>query len=451
MVKASANLCEGPFLKKIIFYTIPIILTGLLQLAFNAADLIVVGRFCGSTSVAAVGATTSLTHLFVNIFMGLSVGAGVAVAQAIGANDNKTTEKTVHTALPLALVCGIVLTVVGGCFSEPMLQIMDTPAEELPLATVYMKIYFAGSTAAIVYNFGASILRAAGDTKTPLIFLTISGVLNVFLNIIFVTLFQMNVAGVALATILSQALSAVLVVILMLKRKDACRIEWKKLHFHKGPLLKILRIGIPSGIQSSLFSIANVQIQSAVNSFGSTVLAGASAAVNIGNFPMIATNAFHQTAVNFVGQNMGARRFDNIKTVYRTCLLFAVGMGIVAGGLFTLFAKSLLGIYITDSPEAIGYGVERICWVVLPVFLAGIMEVTTGALRGMGSSLAPMLTSVLGVCALRTVWLNTIFRLYPTPACLWISFPLSWLVTFLALFIIYIIVYKRKKRKLQIQ
>ncbi len=449
MGKSSGDLCQGPFLRKIILYTIPIILTGLLQLAFNAADLIVVGQLSkiGSVAVGAVGATGSLTHLFVNVFMGLSVGAGVAVAQGIGARDNNAVSQTVHTALPLAAVGGLILTVVGICFSEPMLRWMGTPAVELPLATLYMKIYFAGSIPAIVYNFGAAILRAAGDTKTPLIFLSVSGVLNVVLNIVFVTKCEMDVEGVALATVLSQLLSAVLVVVLLFRRKDACRIQWKKLRFHKKPLLKILRIGIPSGIQGSLFSIANVQIQSAVNSFGSTVLAGASAAVNLGNFPMIATNAFHQTSVNFVGQNMGANRFDNIKKIFRTCLLAAVVVGIAGGGLVTLLSKPLLSIYLPGDPEAVTYGVERICWIVLPVFLAGIMEIATGALRGMGASLAPMLTSVLGICALRVVWLYTVFARYQTPACLWMSFPISWLITFGALYVIYRIVFREKERE----
>lgn len=437
MATEKMNMCEGPFLKKIIRFTVPVMLTGLLQLAFNAADLIVVGQFCGSTAVGAVGATGSLTSLFVNLFMGLSVGAGVAVAQALGAKDDGTARKTVHTAFPVALLCGIALSLVGLLLSEPMLKLMDTPEAELPLAVLYMKIYFCGSAASLVYNFGAAILRAAGDTKGPLMFLSVAGALNVGLNTLFVTVFSMSADGVALATVLAQCLSAALVVRALSKRSDPWRLSFSALRIYPAPLRKILSVGIPSGIQSSLFSIANVQIQSAINSFGSTFLSGNSAASNVGSFPLSATNSVYHAAVNFAGQNVGANRPENVRKIFRASCLCATVIGCILGALLMIFARPLLGIYITDSPQAIDDGVLRILCIYAPCALAGIMEVSTGVLRGMGKSVAPMITSILGICALRVLWLKTLFVWFPTPECLHISFPASWLLTFLVQYVIF--------------
>ncbi len=449
MARNNVNLCEGPFLKKVVLYSIPILFTGLLQLAFNAADLIIVGQFCGSTCVAAVGATSSLTTLFVNLFMGLGVGGGVAVAQAIGAGDSRAVKKTVHTAIPLALICGVILSVLGLLFSDDMLRWMDTPEQELPLSTLYMKIYFCGSAASLVYNFGAAILRAAGDTKSPLIFLTCSGVLNVMLNTLFVTVFGRNVDGVAIATVASQVLSAVLVILALMRRKDACRLILKELKIHWGPLKKILRIGLPSGLQSSLFAISNVMVQSTVNSFGSVMLAGNSAAISLGGFVYTSMNSVYQAALNFTGQNYGARRFDNIRKVAWVCLGVVVTVGLLTGGTVTLFGKQLLGIYIKDSPESIDYGVIRLWIIVLPYFLCGMMDVASGLLRGMGVSLAPMITSVLGVCGFRLAWIFWIMPLHHTPEMLYISYPISWTITFLAHYVTYRIVLKKRERQLR--
>ena len=302
------NMLTGPLLPNIILYTIPIILTSLLQLLFNAADLVIVGRFCGSISVAAVGATGSITNLLVNFFVGLSVGAGVTVAHGLGSREDSVVHNTVHTALPTALLSGVLLTVIGVSFSGTFLHWMGTPDTVLPLSSLYMKIYFAGITFTMVYNFCAAILRAAGDTKSPLVYLSFAGVINVVLNVIFVTAFHMNVAGVALATTISQAISAVLVVRALMTRTDACRLELKKMRFHPVQLSKMLRIGLPAGIQSSLFSISNVLIQSSINSFGDVLMSGNAAAGNIEGFIYASLNAFHQTAVNFMGQNAGARQ-----------------------------------------------------------------------------------------------------------------------------------------------
>lgn len=446
----SGNLLEGPLLPNIITYTIPIILTSLLQLLFNAADLVVVGRFCGSVSVAAVGATGSITNLILNLFIGLSVGAGVSVAHAYGERDAQAVHRTVHTAVITALVGGAVLTVVGVTFSKTFLHMMGTPENVLKLSAVYMKIYFGGIVFSMIYNFCASILRAAGDTKSPLVFLSIAGVVNVVLNLIFVTAFHMNVAGVALATTISQAVSAVLVVLALMKRDDACRLDLRMVRFHKAQLIKMIKIGLPAGIQGSLFSISNVLIQSSINSFGDIFMSGNAAASNIEGFAYVCINAFSQASVNFVGQNAGARQYDRVRKTVLICLacVFVVGLGV--GLLFYTFAEQLLSIYITDSAEAISYGVIRMAFICLTYFTCGMMDSLTGALRGLGASMVPMVICILGVCVFRVAWIYTIFQVpqFHTPECLYLSYPISWVITFVFEFVAFLMVYRRKVKAL---
>lgn len=446
----SKSMREGPILKSVIVYTVPIILTGLLQLLFNAADLIVVGWFSGSDSVAAVGATGALTNLIINLFIGLSVGAGVAVAQGMGAGNGKLTSEAVHTAVPVAVISGIFLTVIGVLFSRNFLELMGTPdGKLLRLASVYMQIYFAGMTFSMLYNFGSAILRAAGDTRSPLIFLTVAGVLNVILNIVFVALFKLDVAGVALATSISQAVSAILVLLALMKRQDACRFEFKKMHIYKNALLRMVKIGVPAGLQGSLFSISNVLIQSSVNSFGAAHMSGSAAASSIEGFCYVTMNSFHQTALNFCGQNYGAGDFKRVKRITWVCLMTVAVAGFVVGNLSYIFGRELLKIYITDSPEAINYGMERLKFMLVPYFLCGIMDTTTGAMRGIGSSVIPMIITVVGVCVMRIVWIYTVFALpqYHTFSGLFISYPISWILTFAALFISFTVVMRRKEKK----
>lgn len=448
-MKRNANMLNGPLLSSLITYTIPIILTSILQLLFNAADLVIVGRFSGSINVAAVSATGSITNLIVNLFIGLSIGAGVTVAHAIGGNQSTEVHRTVHTALPTALVGGIVLSVVGVLFSETFLIMMKTPVNVLPLSAKYMRIYFCGMTFTMVYNFCASILRAAGDTNTPLIFLMISGVINVILNIFFVVVFHMTVDGVALATIISQAISAILVVIALMRRTDACKLYFKQMRFYKQPFLKIIRIGLPAGIQSSMFAISNVIVQSSINSFNSEALmSGNGAAGNIEGFVYVIMNSFHQTAVNFIGQNMGAHQYNRIKKIFGLCLIYVSIFGFAAGFTVWHFGEKLLSIYITDSQEAIQYGLIRFNYIALPYFVCGLMDVSTGSLRGLGASFTPMLISILGVCGIRIVWIYTIFQIpkFHTPECLYISYLMSWLGTFIFQTIAFIIIYKKRVR-----
>ena len=443
--KYRGSMLEGPLLPGVIRYSVPIILTSVLQLLFNAADLIVVGKFCGSISVGAVGATSSLTALLVNLFIGLSVGVGVTVAHGIGSQDGEQVRGAVHTAVPLALAGGAVLTVIGVFFSEPLLVLMKTPENTLPLSALYMKIYFCGITFTVVYNFCAAILRAAGDTKSPLIYLSLAGVVNVVLNVVFVTVFHINVAGVALATVISQAIAAVLVVRALMKRRDVCRLELRKMRFQKQQLQKIIRIGLPAGIQSSLFSISNVIIQSSINSFGDVFVSGNAAAVNLEGFLYATLNSFYQTTVNYVGQNVGARQYRRANNTVWICQGCVTVVGLGLGIFLWTFGEQLLGIYITDSQEAISYGLIRFAYVTLPYFMLGLLDVSTGALRGYGQSMVPMVVSVLGICGIRVTWVYTVFQIpaFHSPQWLYISYPVSWLVTLTIQMILFLRIRKK--------
>ena len=444
VAKQRIDLCEGPFLRKIISYTVPIILTSVLQLLFNAADLVVVGQFEGNDDLGAVGATGSLINLLVNLFMGLSIGAGVCVAQGIGAKDDSRVSRAVHTAIPAAIICGVFLTVVGIIFSPALLRMMDTPETVINLAAVYMRIYFAGIIPILVYNFGAAILRSAGDTKSPLIFLSIAGVINVLLNLFFVAVCDLSVAGVALATTISQAFSCVLVLRTLMRRTDACKLHLKKMKIYGKTMKRIIQIGLPAGIQSSLFAISNVMIQSSINSFGETVLSGSTAASNIEGFVYVGMNSFQQTATTMVGQNSGARKYDNVGKISLLCLACVTVTGIILGAGCYLLAPQLLPIYLSEGGDAIAYGITRMSYVCLLYFMCGIMDVFSGILRGMGSSMVPMIVTILGACGLRLVWIATIFQENRTLGCLFLSYPISWIVTLSVLAVCFVFVWKKR-------
>ena len=437
--RSNIDMISGPLLSNVIRYTIPIILTGLLQLLFNAADLIVIGCFRGSESVGAVGATGSISNLLVNVFIGLSTGISVVTANAIGARDSEGVRRTVHTAMPIALIGGAVLSVIGVTLAEPLLRLMDTPASILPKSVLYMQIYFAGILFNLVYNFGAAILRAAGNTKSPLIYLTIAGVTNVILNIVFVTIFSMDVEGVAIATVVSQAISSVLVIIKLMRTDADWRFIPRKMRINMRALQKIAYIGLPAGIQGSVFSISNVLIQSSVNSFGASAVSGNAAAGNIEGFIYVTMNAFYQTTLNFTGQNIGAGNINRIGKIVRTNMLTMFAVSVILSSLAYMFAPQLLSIYITDDPSAIQIGVTRMTYICLPYFLCGIMEVLVGAVRGTGASLAPMLISILGVCGIRIVWILTVFKApaFHSLDSLYFSFIISWLACIIG-YIIYL-------------
>ncbi len=452
MNKKQPDMLHGPLFSSIVRYTIPIILSGVLQLLFNAADLVVVGQFCGSISVGAVSSTAAITNLIINLFVGLSVGAGVCVAHGLGSQQDEVVHRTVHTAIPISIISGIILTVVGVSLARPLLEMMSTPENVLPLSATYMTIYFWGITFTVLYNFGSSILRAAGDTKNPLIYLIIAGILNVILNVVFVVGFDMNVAGVALATIISQAVSALLVVRALMKRTDACKFHLKKMHIYKEQLLKMIRIGLPAGVQGTLFSISNVIIQSSINSFGiDALIAGNGAACSLEGFVYAAINAFSQTSVNYVGQNMGAQQFHRIRKIFGICAGCVTVVGVVLGSITYFASPFLLTFYITDSPEALSYGILRLAYICIPYCFCGLMDMATGALRGLGASFVPMLVTILGVCGLRIGWVYTIFQIpqYHTPQCLYVSYVVSWVVTFLIQLVLFLLLFRKREKQAQ--
>ena len=443
----SIDMTEGPFLRKIIKFAVPLILTGLLQSLYNAADLIVVGKFEGDIALAAVGGTGSLTNLVVGVFMGLATGAGVCVAQFIGAKEEKKVSDVVHTSLLLSFILGIVIGILGFTFAPHMLSLMGTPDDVINHSILYLRIIFIGIPASLAYNYSAAMVRSTGDTKHPLIFLSVSGIVNVVLNCVLVIFFHMGVAGVAIGTIAAQYLSAALMMIHMYRLDGYMHFSPRRLHIHSKMLRKLLYIGVPSGLQGSLFSLSNVLIQSSINSFGSAVMSGSAAAGNIEGFVYVALNAFHHASLTFVGQNVGAKKFENIKKVAVNSVIAVVCLGVAIQGIVLIFSRPLLGLYASGE-DVISEGLVRLFSVVSLYFICGIMEIFSGALRGMGRSITSMVISLSGACLFRMAWLETIFKIFRTPMCIYVSYPISWALTAAISLIFVIIAVKNEKRKL---
>lgn len=441
------NMCEGPLAGKMLIFTIPLMFSGILQLLFNAADTIVVGRYAGSQALAAVGSTTSLINLLVNMFMGLSVGANILISRYYGAKREEDIRETVHTSITVAALGGVLLAVLGNTFAKPLLVLMGSPADVVDLAAIYVKIYFMGMPVIMVYNYGAAILRAIGDTKRPLYYLTIAGVVNVILNLFFVVKLEMSVAGVALATVISQCVSVALLLRCMCQMEGSCRLEFKKLGIHKEKAVLLLRHGLPAGLQGSVFSFSNVLIQSSINSFGSIAMAGSSAAANIEGFIYTAMNSFQQTALCFTSQNLGGGKHDRITKVLRNSILMVSFVGIVMGCGCYLFGEELLSVYSSD-PEVISYGLIRFRWIGIPYFLCGIMDALVGMLRGLGYAIVPMAVSIIGACGFRIVWIATVFARFHSLDVLFSSYGISWILTGGTHFICFMIVWGRLKKKL---
>ncbi len=451
------DMTSGKFLKKIILFCIPLMLTGILQLLYNAADLIVVGKFSDEpNALGAVGSTGALINLIVNLFMGLSVGSNVLCARRFASKDNEGLSRAVHTAITVSVVTGIVLGIVGFIFARWFLTLMSNPID---LAVVYLKIYFIGMPFNMLYNFAASILRGVGDTRRPLYYLAISGLINVILNIFFVVVFKMDVDGVAIATVISQVVSCILIMNCLIKTKENYGFSFKKIHIHKKELLDMIKIGLPAGIQGSIFSMSNVIIQSSVNKFGPIVMNGNSTAQSIEGFVYTSMNSVYHAALAFAGQNIGAKKYTNIKKITWYCLLFVTIIGVVMGGTFFLFGKQLSRIY-TNSDAEIEVSYVRLHYLCLPYLLCGIMDVMVGILRGIGYSIMPMIVSIIGVCGFRIAWIYIVFYRvadfsnYQTLNYLYISYPISWIVTFIVHFISYEVLFKkllkRSKREQEI-
>lgn len=441
------DMCSGPIMTKLLIFALPVMLSGVLQLLFNAADIVVVGRFAGSDSLAAVGSTGSLVNLLTNLFMGLSVGTNVLVARYYGANKPRDVEETVHTAILTSVLSGCVLILVGVALAEPLLLLMGSPENVIGKSVLYLRIYFLGMPAMMLYNFGSAILRAIGDTKRPLYFLSAAGVINVVLNLVFVILFHMDVAGVATATTISQCVSAALIVRCLMKETGVCHLDLKKLAITKNKLLEIIRIGLPAGMQGAIFSLSNVVIQSSINSFGSVAMAGNTAASNLEGFIYMAMNSFYQTSVSFTSQNFGAKKYDRINKILFGCLFYVTLVGVLFGNLAYLSGNELLRIYSTD-PEVIAYGMKRMAVICTTYFLCGIMDTMVGSIRGMGYGMMPMIVSLLGACGLRMVWIFTIFVQYRSLDTLYISYPISWTITAAAHVVCFLIVKRKQDKKI---
>jgi len=440
--KYEIDMYNGPLFGKIILFSLPLMLSGILQLLFNAADVVVVGKFAGNAALAAVGSTSSLINLLVNLFTGLSVGINVMVAHFYGSKMYKELNEVIHTAILTAIISGISLIFVGFFLSGPALRLMGTPEDVIEHSVLYMRIYFAGMPAMMVYNFGSAILRAIGDTKRPLYFLLGAGIINVVLNLIFVIAFHMGVAGVALATVISQVFSAWLVIRLLLKTEGELHLDIRQLRIVPDKLFKIIQIGLPAGLQGILFSISNVLIQSSINSFGSVVMAGNTASGNIEGFINISMNAIHQAAISFTGQNYGAMKYKRIGRIALMCLGIVTVIGLIMGIGAYVFGNTLLRLYSSD-PEVISCGLLRLAYISVPYFLCGLMDVMVGFLRGMGYSIMPTIVSLTGACLFRIVWIMTIFDHYKSLESLYLSYPISWTLTFLIHVICFITVYRK--------
>lgn len=442
-------MCSGPVLKKLLMFSLPLMASGVLQLLFNAADVIVVGQFAGDNSMGAVGSTSSLINLFTNLFVGLSVGANVVAARAHGANSASDMHDTVHTSMLLSLICGTVLAIVGFILAPEMLVLMDATENLLPLAVTYLRIYFLGMPAMMVYNFGGAILRAVGDTKRPLYFLTAAGVINVLLNLLFVIVMKMDVAGVALATVISQCISAGLTVMCLIKDNTEIHLDIRKLRIRRRILFAVMRVGLPAGFQGTIFSLSNVVIQSSINSFGSdAIVSGNSAAASVEGFIYMAMNTFYQAAISFTGQHMGAKKYSRIPKILASSLLCVTATGLILGWAAFLLGRPLLGIY-SNSPIVVDAGMARLSVIATTYALCGMMDVMVGMLRGLGYSIMPMIVSLLGACGLRILWIMTVFQLpeYHSPRTVYLSYPMSWGITLLVHIICYIIIWRKLRRR----
>ncbi|MBR2853717.1 MAG: MATE family efflux transporter [Clostridia bacterium] len=443
-------MTEGPILPKILAFSGPLIMTGILQLLYNAADVIVVGNYAGHEALAAVSSTGALINLLVNVFMGLSVGASVVIARYYGARDVISLRKAEHTAMTLALFMGVGVGLFGFIAARPLLQMMDSPEDVIDGAALYVRIYFLGMPANMLYNFGAGVLRAIGDTKRPMYYLIIAGLVNVLLNLLLVIVFHLDVAGVAIATVASQIISAVLVLLCLFRSRSVIHLNLQECRIDRKSLREIIRIGLPAGLQGSLFSISNVLIQSSVNSFGSVVVAGNGVASNIEGFVYVAMNALHQAAMTFASQNYGAGKTDRVKKTLWCCLGSVTVIGLGMGLVFRLLGPQLMSLY-NSEPEVISNGLTRMDIIMPTYFLCGLMDVMVGQLRGIGFSVMPMVVSLTGACLLRIVWILTVFAQDRSLPMLYLSYPVSWFVTFAIHYLCYHFAGRKRLREMEEQ
>ena len=443
--KYEMDMIHGSLFPKILIFALPLMLSGILQLLFNAADLIVIGQFSDEeNAIAAVGATSALINFFINVIIGISVGSNVIVARYFGAGKNKEVHDSVHTSITVCLLLGVGIGIIAFILSRPILVLMDTPADVIDLSVLYIHIYFAGLPATMLYNFGSAILRAIGDTRRPLYYLTFSGLINIGLNIFFVTCFNMSVDGVALATVISQAVAAILVLRALMKTDSSYKVILKDLKIDKGMLIKIIQIGLPAGVQGMIFSLSNILIQSSVNYFGSTAMSGNTICQNVEGFVYTSMNSVYQTALSFVSQNYGCGNYKRIKKIIFECLLLVTAVGLIMGNLAYIFGHTLLSFYAPGKEEVIQYGLDRMKVICTLYCTCGIMDVLVGFLRGLGYGIMPMIVSLIGACGLRIVWIYTVFQYNHTLKVLYMSYPVTWIITASAHLICLMIIWRKK-------
>ena len=444
--KYEIDMCNGSIMDKLISFALPLMLSGILQLMFNAVDIIVVGHFSSSQALAAVGSTTALINVFVNLFIGVSLGTNVLAARCYATGKDKEMSEVVHTSILFALISGIVMAVIGVLLAKPALQLMQTPADVIDQSALYMRIYFLGMPFFMLYNYGAAVLRAVGDTKRPLMYLILSGIVNTLLNLFLVIVFRLAVAGVAISTIIAQCMSCILILNCLRKSESSYKLTFSGLNIKWVYLRQIFQVGIPAGIQSTVINFSNALLQSSVNSFGSTAMAGYTAANNILGFLYASVNAVTQACMSFTSQNFGVGKYKRVDLVLRDCMILTVGVSLVLGGGAYLFGNEVLRIYTNDS-EVVRCGVEILSITTVPYFLCGIMDLFPGSLRGMGYSTVPMILSVVGTVGMRIFWIYRVFPLHRSLYVLFISYPASWTFTIIMQVICFICVRKIVNRR----
>lgn len=445
------DMLNGKLVKKIILFTIPIMLQGILQNIYNSADLVVVGRFSGDTALSAVGATTSIYNVLIGLFMGVSAGVDVVSSFHYGMRDNKGVKQVIDTSVIAAPFLGLIVTLVGFFLAEPILILMKTPAEGgvLSGAVLYLKIVMWGVPFSMLYNFCAAVLRTSGETKRPFIYLTISGAINVVLNIVLVAVFNLEVAGVAISTVISQAASAAMILVYLMRNKGLFSFSFKNIDFSWQKFLKVVKVGIPAGIQSSAFSLSNAFLQSGVNSFGPDAIAGSTAVATVEGLLWVSLTSFQNATTTFISQNVGAGKIERVNKVLASTISMTAILGLIVGIGSYLLSDPILSIFIENNPTAIEYGHQRLM-ITFPIyFLAGIMGVLPGAVRGLGYSVSPSLIAIFGACGIRIIWIYTIFKMFPSLSVLYLVHPITWIITDVALVINYIICYRMVKKRIK--
>ena len=442
-------MCNGTIMDKLISFSIPLMLSGILQLMFNAVDIVVVGRFSGSQALAAVGSTTALINVFTNLFIGISLGANVLAARYYAAGKTKEMSETVHTAIALALVSGVAMAVIGVVFARGALEIMGTPDDVIAKSTLYMQIYFCGMPFFMMYNYGAAILRAVGDTKRPLIFLIVSGVINAVLNLFLVIVFHLDVAGVGIATVISQLVSCILVLRCLHHTESSYQLHLAKLRIRSVYLKRIFEVGVPAGIQSTVINISNAMLQSSVNSFGSIAMAGYTASNNIFGFLYVSVNSFTQACMSFTSQNYGVKKLKRMDRVLIDCMILSVVVTLILGSSVYIFGPELLHIY-SNQADVIKYGMEIFSYTTVTYFLCGLMDLFPGALRGMGYSTVPMILSIIGTVGVRIIWIYGLFPSHRSLTFLFLSYPVSWIATIIMQVICFWFVRKKIHRMMAV-